>query len=223
MSSDKNIQLMVRINGTLPDITTLGSEGLSERAAEVKNHDIISNTSCSIFSKSETNQIFHILVDVGQGIIQSIEKGNSDLGFEPTSTSTSSQYIPDVVLITHSHNDHIKELPILIEKAINNSKNLQVFWTIECYNQILKEFPQLSSHASENTNISFNMVQPNSTFNVNQFSITPILANHGDNYHLVGSVIYIIKTLNKKIIIGWDFLSLPDVDEHILWNPDFLS
>ncbi len=28
------------------------------------------------------------------------------------------------------------------------------------------------------------MVQPNSTFNVNQFSITPILANHGDNYHL---------------------------------------
>ncbi len=76
MSSDKNIQLMVRINGTLPDITTLGSEGLSERAAEVKNQDIISNTSCSIFSKSETNQIFHILVDVGQGIVQSIEKGN---------------------------------------------------------------------------------------------------------------------------------------------------
>jgi phosphoribosyl 1,2-cyclic phosphodiesterase len=221
MSSDKNIQLKVRINGTLPDITTLGSEGLSERAAEVKNQNIISNTSCSIFSKSETNQIFHILVDVGQGIVQSIEKGSSDIGFESTSSS-SFQYIPDMVLITHSHNDHIKELPILIEKAFNNSKNLQVFCTIECYNQILKEFPQLSSHASENTNISFNMVQPNSTFNVNQFSITPILANHGDNYHLVGSVIYIIKTINKKIIIGWDFLSLPDVDEHILWNPDLL-
>ena len=67
------------------------------------------------------------------------------------------------------------------------------------------------------------MVQPNSTFNVNQFSITPILANHGDHYHLVGPVIYIIKTINKKIIIGWDFLSLPDVDEHLLWNPISLS
>ena len=28
--------------------------------------------------------------------------------------------------------------------------------------------------------------------------------------------------MNKKIIIGWDFLSLPDVDEHALWNPDLL-
>ena len=99
---------------------------------------------------------------------------------------------------------------------------MQVLSTTECYNQILKEFPQLSSYTNENTNITFNIVQPNSTFNVNQFSITPILANHGDNYHLVGSVISLIKTMNKKIIIGWDFLSLPDVDEHLLWNPNLL-
>ncbi|HEX5518924.1 MAG TPA: MBL fold metallo-hydrolase [Candidatus Nitrosocosmicus sp.] len=166
MSSNNNIQLIVRINGTLPDITTLGNEELSERAAEVKNQNIISNTSCSIFSKSDTNQIFHILVDVGQGIVQSIEKGSSNLGFE---TSSSFQYLPDIVLITHAHNDHIKELPILTEKAINNSKKLNIFCTAECYNQILKEFPQLSSIANESTNISFNIVQPNSTFNINQF------------------------------------------------------
>ena len=137
MSSGKNIQLMVRINGTLPDITTLGSEGLSEEW-KIKNHNIISNTSCSIFSKSETTQIFHILVDVGQGIVQSIEKGSSDLGFEPTSTSPPFQYLPDIVLITHSHKDHIQKLPIIIEKAINNSKKLKIFCTAECYNQILK-------------------------------------------------------------------------------------
>jgi hypothetical protein len=33
---------------------------------------------------------------------------------------------------------------------------------------------------------------------------------------------HIVKGINKKIIIGWDFLSLPDVDENLLWNPDLL-
>ncbi len=66
------------------------------------------------------------------------------------------------------------------------------------------------------------MVKPNITFNINKFSITPILANHGEDYSVIGSVIYIINVINKKIIIGWDFLSLPDVDENLLWNPDLL-
>jgi hypothetical protein len=84
-SSAKKIiegQLIVRINGTLPDISTLGSEEKSERAAEVKRQGISTNTSCSLFARVETDQkIFHILVDVGQGIVNSIEKGTSDLGF----------------------------------------------------------------------------------------------------------------------------------------------
>ncbi len=66
------------------------------------------------------------------------------------------------------------------------------------------------------------MVKPNTTFNINKFSITPILANHGEDYSSIGSVIYIINILNKKIIIGWDFVSLPDVNENILWNPDLI-
>lgn len=148
------MQIIARINGTLPDITTLGSEENSERAMEIKKQNIYSNTSCSIFLKNESNQkIFHILVDIGQGIIQSIEKGFSDIGFKSSvSTSTSStsasypsslfpssplssnssasasssssEYLPDALLITHAHEDHIKELPILIEKVISNSKKL---------------------------------------------------------------------------------------------------
>ncbi len=222
MSSSKNMQISVRINGTLPDIATLGNEVSPKELAEVKKQNITSNTSCSIFSKNETNQIFHILVDIGQGIVQSIEKGISNLGFESSSTSSQLQYLPDVLLLTHSHNDHTKELPILIEKAINNSKKLQIFCTAECYNQILKEFPQLSSYYNTSMYVSFNIIQPNNTFNIDQFSVTPILANHGDDYSLIGSVIYMIKIINKKIIIGWDFLSLPNVDEHQLWNPDLL-
>jgi phosphoribosyl 1,2-cyclic phosphodiesterase len=222
-SSAKKIiggQLIVRINGTLPDISTLGSEEKSERAAEVKRQGISTNTSCSLFAKIETDQkIFHILVDVGQGIVNSIEKGTSDLGF-----NSSSSVIPDALLITHSHDDHIKELSMLIDKIDddNSSKNLKIFCTMECRDQVIKKFPQLSEKTTTNNNrVSFNIVQPNQNFEVGPFSITPILADHGDNPP-PGSVIYIVTLLDKKIIIGWDFLSLPNADPNLFWNPDLL-
>jgi hypothetical protein len=65
-------QLLVRINGTLPDISTIGSEEESERAAEVKQKGIITNTSCSLFAADKTDKIFHVLVDVCQGIVKSV-------------------------------------------------------------------------------------------------------------------------------------------------------
>ncbi|HEY6885228.1 MAG TPA: hypothetical protein VI278_14430 [Nitrososphaeraceae archaeon] len=40
-------QLLLRINGTLPDTRTLGNEEKSERAAEIKQHGINTHTSCS--------------------------------------------------------------------------------------------------------------------------------------------------------------------------------
>ena len=55
VSSPKKLgtdQLLIRINGTLPDIETLGSIEKSERAAEVKQHGINTNTSCSFFALS---------------------------------------------------------------------------------------------------------------------------------------------------------------------------
>jgi hypothetical protein len=45
--------------------------------------------------------------------------------------------------------------------------------------------------------------------------VIPVLANHGENSP-PGSVIYIVKDQDKKIIMGWDFLSLPNVDENLL-------
>ena len=50
--------------------------------------------------------------------------------------------------------------------------------------------------------VSFNVVQPDETFQVGPFSVMAILADHGDNSP-PGSVIYIVKLLDKKIIVGW--------------------
>ena len=222
------MEITVRINGVFPNISELGEEEISERTIEVKKQNITSNTSCSIFSQNEHNQnTSHVLVDVGHGVVQSIERGFSKLGFG--SSSISDPHLPNTLLITHSHDDHIADLPALIEKITKSSKNLQIFCTAECYGQIIQKFPQLSSIISSNSSsvinnnaVSVNVIHPNNIFNVDNLSITPILANHGSNTP-TGSVIYVVDTDNIKMVFGWDFLSLVNVDEKILWNPDLLG
>jgi phosphoribosyl 1,2-cyclic phosphodiesterase len=225
-------QVIVRINGVLPDISILGDAEKSERAAEVKKIGMTANTSCSIFVKDKTttsssittnnNKVFHLLVDIGEGVVKSLEK--IDLSpyrdFNDLTTKSAAIHLPDAVLITHSHNDHIKELPLLISKANQQSRALKIFCTKECHEQIVSKFPEIST---TNNKVSFNVIQPNQPFEVGSISAIPILAYHGDNSP-PGSVIYILKLPDKKkIIIGWDFLSLPaDVDQNLFWNPDLI-
>ena len=131
---------LVRINGVMPDISTLGNSEKSERVkvAEVKRANVIANTSCSVFisygTTSSNKQVFHLLVDVGEGIIQSLEK--TDLSSYPdfsgatTKSSTGTvANIPDAILLTHSHNDHVKELPLIISKySEQGSRTLNVYF-----------------------------------------------------------------------------------------------
>jgi phosphoribosyl 1,2-cyclic phosphodiesterase len=231
-------QAIVRINGVLPDISILGDAEKSERAAEVKRTGMTANTSCSIFVKDKTttpsssssslitpnnNKVFHLLVDVGEGVVKSLEK--IDLSpyrdFNDLTTKYAPIHLPDSILITHSHDDHIKELPLLISKTNQQSIDLKIFCTKECHDQIVSKFPDISK--TNNNKISFNVIQPNQSFEVGSISVIPILAYHGDNSP-PGSVIYILKLQDRtKIIIGWDFLSLPDdVDQNLFWNPDLI-
>ena len=122
------MQVAVRFNGVLSNISELGEEENSERTFKVMEQNIAPNTSCSIFSKNEQNEnTSHVLVDVGRGVVQSIERGSSTLEFK--SSSLPDLHLPDAILITHSHDDHIADLPALIEKITGSSKNLQIFCT----------------------------------------------------------------------------------------------
>ena len=69
----------------LPHITKIGAPELSERAAQVVNTGKSANTSCSIFVKGfdrGSRMTYHLLFDIGQGIITSVEAGISELGLE---------------------------------------------------------------------------------------------------------------------------------------------
>jgi phosphoribosyl 1,2-cyclic phosphodiesterase len=219
-------QAVVRINGVLPDISTLGDYEKSERAAEVKRTNMTTNTSCSVLvsynTKSSSNkEVFHLLVDVGEGVTRSLEK--IDLSSYPNFGSVVSKSsmgtaanIPDAILLTHSHNDHVKELPLIIGKSSDTQlRALKIFCTEECRDQVIKRFPELASKTL------FNAIQPNQAFEVGPISVIPISVYHGDDSP-PGSVIYILRLPDKKkVIMGWDFLSLPDdVDQNLFWSPD---
>ena len=210
--------LIIRINGTLPEFSSLGSEEKSERAAEVKREGTHTNTSCSLYTRTKPGQqIFHMLVDVGEGIVNSLKRGAFDLGFD------SRLAIPDALLITHSHDDHVKELPILANEVIDNNSraDLKIFCTTECRDQVIEKFPELSNTKSNSSRISFIEIQPDKIFEVGPFYVIPILAYHGNNSP-PGSVCYVVGLFDRKIIIGWDFLSFPRADENWLWKPDLL-
>ena len=151
---------------------------------------------------------------MGEGVVESLEKSGTDV------TSAQSKIIisdiPNAVLITHSHDDQIKDLPKLFNKVVDGSDKVSVYCTKECFDQIMSKFPQLAERRS-----AFNIIEPNKPFTTGPFTVIPVVANHGDN-STPNSVIYVVKYQDKKIIMGWDFLSLPNADENLLWNPDLL-
>jgi L-ascorbate metabolism protein UlaG (beta-lactamase superfamily) len=153
-------------------------------------------------------QGFHLLVDAGNGVEESIKKGAS-----------SGKYLPDAILITHARRYHISDLPALIRE------NAKVYCTPECNQQIARELQSSlpTSSSSSSSSSLFSPINPGTPFEVGPFSVISIAAdNAGDEPGLPGSVIYIIKAGARKIVAGWDFLKLLTPDESILWNPDLL-
>lgn len=174
--------LTVRINGVSPHV----------------DHPA-PNTSLSVLYRD-----FHLLVDAGNGVEESVKRG-----------AAPSMHLPDAILITHARRHHINDLPRLM------GENSKVFCTRECAQQIAQELPSLATSSSSSS--LFSTINPGMPFEVGPFSIIPVAAdNAGDQPGLPGSVIYVIKAGARKIVAGWDFLKLQTDDESILWNPDLL-
>ena len=177
----------------------MASGDLSVRINGVTSHvdHAAANTSLSVFYQG-----FHLLVDAGNGVEESIKRG-----------AVSNKHSPDAILITHARRHHIHDLPRLI------GENSRIYCTSECSQQIAQELPSLASSPSS----LFSPVNPGTPFELGPFSIIPVAAdNSGDQQGLPGSVIYVIKAGARKIVAGWDFLKLQTNDETILWNPDLL-
>jgi phosphoribosyl 1,2-cyclic phosphodiesterase len=253
-------ELIVRINGVLPDKRRLGDQETSERFAEILQSGMETNTSCSIIirdTKQNTlDSNFHILFDIGEGVIRSLEKGRSDLGMEKyqsgrnhgqasldsmpaigspmllsshnSETHEQKARLFDALLISNPHEDHINDLPNLIlrQTSITDhaAKNkIRAYCTRACGEYIMKDLLSRTTLTRDTIEkcIDFQVVTPNEFFNVGPFSIIAFQAYHG-NESSDDAVIYVVNILNMKIIIGWDFLSLPEANDSILWNPDLL-
>jgi hypothetical protein len=153
------------------------------------------NTSLSVFYQGS-----HLLVDAGNSVEESIKKG------------ASGKYLPDAILVTNARRQHISDLPMLTRE------NAKVYCTPECSQQIAEMLPSLATSIS-----LFSPINPGTPFEVGPFSVISVAAdNAGDQPGLPGSVIYLIKAGERKIVAAWDFLKLRADDESILWNPDLL-
>jgi phosphoribosyl 1,2-cyclic phosphodiesterase len=227
-NKDKSEQIIVRINGELPDITSV-LESNSERAKEITEMISPANTSCSIISSNSNrpNKPFHLLIDSGHGVVRSLENipKSGLISLHPHS------YVPHALLLTHSHEDHIHDIGSLLN-YFDNTNKLQIFCTSQTREQVIEKL----DHHMLDSKAKFVEIWSGRAIKIGPFTVMPLSVNHYDaNYAdketnkdmaasvLSGCVMFVVELQNKKkIVIGWDFLRINDFEQNLLWNPELV-
>ena len=151
-------QTFLRINGVSPDCSRISGRRESNESTSGLSKAAPAATSCSIISRTvqSADNSFHMLVDIGPGIVSSLNT-IPDSGV----LASSSSKLPDALLITHSHEDHVHDLPTLAH-LYNTSIKLQVFCTAETCDRLRNKFESQELDSV----IQFNIITPGQKFKV---------------------------------------------------------
>ncbi|PLY04995.1 MAG: phosphohydrolase [Arcobacter sp.] len=123
------------------------------------------------------------------------------------------------IFLTHSHSDHIIDLPFIIEGFFEQrTEPLVVYGSEETINslkahtfndEIWPDFSKINLLNSEEKSLVFKMINANETIHLNTYSITPFIANH-----IPGSFGFkIIKDHQNGYVISGD-----TYENKVLWD-----
>lgn len=126
------------------------------------------------------------------------------------------------IFITHSHSDHINDLPFIIESFFEkrdipltiyaSKKTISSLKAHTFNNEIWPDFSQINLLNSNTKSLIFKVIEPNEPINLGPHCITPIIANHIEGSYGF-SVIkdetsgYLISGDTHKNELLWDYIN----------------
>jgi len=132
------------------------------------------------------------------------------------------------IFLTHSHADHITDLPFIIETFFEQRKTPLTIYALEETIEILKtysfnnviwpDFTKIKLLNSNENSLILKKIKLNEIIDINEYQIKPIEANH-----IAGSCGFVITKNNQSFIISGDTYTNPVIWEEINKNQTIKS
>jgi len=109
-----------------------------------------------------------------------------DAGALASSLSWQSQLELRAILITHHHYDHIRDVPAIAINHFFQNASVDIFSTHDVYDTLTthilngQTYPDFFRFPEENPSLRFIVAEPYQPTKISEYSILPVLVNHGD-------------------------------------------